>query len=112
MTPLEELQAAHKRLRDLRGSTEGKAGRREWRITRKIGGFVEIGDHYGDIVSTWDDRIDLPIAEGPAALIVTLHRTIDAQLAILDAAQDSRFGDWAYSYALRFARAINGGSNG
>ncbi|MCS6578213.1 hypothetical protein [Curtobacterium poinsettiae] len=113
MTPLEELHAAHKRLSEL----SGVAARGPWEV---------IGERPGDDspaeallagngwqIGDWLDGAD-------AQLIVTLHRTIDAQLAILAAEMRAReeqlkreaFG-WRYfptgevSPALQLARSIN-----
>lgn len=50
--------------------------------------------------------------DGDAALIVTLHRTIDAQLAWLTVAAELTIlneSDWRHELAL--ARAINGGQS-
>jgi hypothetical protein len=101
VTPLEELQAAHKRLSGLRGPEE------TWHhIERNGSKIVDDVDEYGGYIA-WVDQ------ERDASLIVTLHRTIDAQLAMLAAAikvhQDIPWADFAdIPDHLALARAING----
>jgi len=116
MTPLEELQAAHKRMSELRQITNPEKPYRDaWHIVAGRDGFVEIGNYYEDIVSAWGDHSSLPVAERPGELIVTLHRTIDAQLEFLRIAQflfewDTGAGPMRaeLAIALDLARAING----
>ncbi|WP_336698255.1 hypothetical protein [Curtobacterium sp. USHLN213] len=117
MTPLEELQAAHKRLSELRPiANPDKPYRNTWRIVGGRDGYVEIGDHYGDIVSSWGDHSSLPVSEQAGELIVTMHRTIDAQLAILnyamvhEEARPSLRHEGSVHAGIILARAINGGT--
>lgn len=124
MTPLEELQAAHNRLSELRKESDQYEGG-PWgalpseeravlsTIGSEIGGQLAYGRH--------EVLYDAPTAD----LIVTLHSTIDAQLAVLAGASGraSRFErgtEWQIIQrqvreiepdALALARAINGGSH-
>lgn len=113
LTPLEELQAAHKRLSEL------AAGHNNGHI------WMQLRDHAG---------IESACADGPhfiadvttertADLIVTLHRTIDAQLAIMQrgialaapvaygadtSGRVEHFPGVVDHFTLVMARAING----
>lgn len=114
MTPLEELQAAHKRLSELREASRCHAVGRwsneddEESMMRKeiIGSHGAVGVMYNS---------------EHADLIVTLHRTIDAQLSVLAlgvAEQTLLAEQWGeecgeatvydLENALGLARAING----
>lgn len=121
MTPLEELQAAHKRLSELHeDSAKGEWG--HW----PEGGWVEVYAKQPDAsrepvvqgvrpLSGWQGPIYQNNYEPTADLIVTLHRTIDAQLEFLRIAQflfewDTGAGPMSaeLAIALDLARAING----
>ncbi|WIA95773.1 hypothetical protein [Curtobacterium sp. MCBA15_004] len=107
MTPLEELQGAHKRLSELRESSDAPG---QWvRVAGEYTRWHDVQDGDGLFVAEVDRK--------PAAdLIVTLHRTIDAQLAVLDTeirwnrAHHLLLGanNSAQGLALTLARAING----
>lgn len=105
MTPLEELQAAHKRLSELRNT----AAPTPW----------SIGAH--NPAPGWEATVTVACADGgevtdhiypeDADLIVTLHRTIDAQFAVIDAAITRMhvYGETSSRpEVLSLARAING----
>lgn len=106
MTSLEELQAAHKRLNEL---ALGHNNGHPWMQLRDHAGIESAcadGPHF--IADTTGERT--------ADLIVTLHRTIDAQLSILDTAitmEGTRLSAFKFLRveAIRLARAINGGSD-
>jgi hypothetical protein len=99
MTPLEELQAAHKRLSELRSASQLAP----WHYT----------DDY--ILRDGDARlVACGLGVANTELIVTLHCTIDAQLALLAEAMEDYagvfIGDCPYpQHAVALARAINGG---
>lgn len=112
MTPLEELQAAHKRLSELRDGTA------TW-TTRYRGAMRGYGVESDRRVMWVATEIE---EEHDADLIVTLHRTIDAQLELLE---DRCLDDVSYQVqgdkwpalqkvrtvdrsVLALARAING----
>lgn len=116
MTPLEELQAAHKRLSELRQLSGGRA----WKL-----GANDPGEGWWDVDEV-ETRRNIAVSDHPvvAALIVTLHSTIDAQLTLLHGAMNFAFtgsvsdleeldrsgfehGVLAF-HALSVARAING----
>ncbi|MDK8171743.1 hypothetical protein QP735_04290 [Curtobacterium citreum] len=114
MTPLEELEAAHARLSGIRDAVNAK----------------QIGTYWGNIDEDPHDRAEVFCAHGVVAetvsnehadLIVMLHRTIDAQLSMLDmgiAEQALLAERWGIDYgettthdlygAVGLARAING----
>lgn len=104
MTPLEELQAAHNRLSELRDSTRTKN-------VQYKGGSTARGVH---IVSDSHSVSVSPYFE----LQRTLHRTIDAQLSMLEnviaefVLPGARWGagdePGAAKQVLSLARAING----
>lgn len=109
MTPLEELQAAHKRLSELREAAFPGPWSRGDRAPAGWGrddlNTVACENGGGEVT----DYIDVTNVD----LIVTLHRTIDAQLVILATAmQDYEgifVGDCPYPpHVLSLARAING----
>lgn len=105
MTPLEELQAAHKRLRDLSDTHWLRWGWTTLRADESV--IVSLGSAGGE------RAVCEAAGEQTADLIVTLHRTIDTQLAVLDAAIESESqGVLLFSAtgptALDLARAING----
>lgn len=122
MTPLEELQAAHKRLSEQRdASLRHAVGRWSNEDDDEPMMRKEIVGSHGAVGVMYDSE--------HADLIVTLHRTIDAQLAVLCAAisateawldPDGPFGyeeqDGIYptgktaEAALALARAINRGA--
>lgn len=110
MSAVEEIQAAIEKLTELRDER----------------GYVEMNGWLAEIREGATGAIEDPGYEGLTndPIIVTLHRTIDAQLAILEAAvghfperfmqvQDQR--EWldkrpSTRNALDLARAINGGT--
>jgi hypothetical protein len=102
-TPIEELQAAHKRLSELRhGATPGP-----WTAVNDDD-FEEI-----DISGAAPFNVGSVWTRHSADLIVTLHRTIDTQLSILDAGITLHGVDVDTEGLLRvedvrLARAING----
>jgi len=107
MTPLEELQAAHKRLSELRGPVE------QWHhINRNGPRIVDDLTQYGGFIAELDQERD-------ADLIVILHRTIDAQLKTLEYGIEVERRRWAGDPAdlyiqriyLPLACAINGGND-
>lgn len=85
MSPVERLQAAIEKLEQQRAATEPVRSDSEWVVDYEVGEtmrFITVldshnGGHDGSIVAA-----DVT-SEARAQLIVTLHRTIDAQLAIL-----------------------------
>ena len=107
MSAVDEIQAATVKLTELRNLSDEGANRHEWKST-PLSPLIQadVIDSDGDVIA---ERCYAPDAE----LIVTLHRTIDAQLAILaEGLLDSGpgyVGDCAYpALALRLARDING----
>lgn len=88
MTPVERLQAAIEKLEQQRAATDPVRSDSEWVVDYEVGEtmrFITVldshnGGHDGSIVAA-----DVT-SKARAQLIVTLHRTIDAQLAILRAA--------------------------
>lgn len=108
MTPLEELQAAHKRLSKLRQVSD-KYDPAPWVLDDMvITAHIAANGGTGDIC--YDEGGG--VFDGDTAdLIVTLHRTIDAQLAIIQRAIDW-YVEEAMAYIgpedLALARAING----
>ncbi|MDK8171742.1 hypothetical protein QP735_04285 [Curtobacterium citreum] len=121
MTPLEELQAAHKRLSELQQTSEVFEGG-TWMSSSydDRSGTSILGSELGGQLAYGEEevRYDTPTAD----LIVTLHRTIDAQLKLLAEAaslEGSRAdwggpfasGVWRSMHALLLARAINGGTD-
>jgi len=117
MTPLEELQAAHKRLSELHeASLRHAVGRWSNEDDDEPMMRKEIVGSHGAVGVMYDVE--------HADLIVTLHRTIDAQLAILAraggliaAAEHMNIGSSRDSViggieaALSLARTINGGAH-
>lgn len=109
MTALEEIEAAIEKLTELQSSsTDGR-----WELFHAYDGYeiVTVNDRvtFGGLSSVSDGAIP---DVSDAYLVVTLHRTIDAQLAILrDAAftlgSIAQFRDCHAELVL--ARAINGG---
>lgn len=114
MTPLEELQAAHKRLSELWNRTGGNY----WQAGR-----CDPGEGWFYVQNADTGEQELYTERGTNVdLIVTLHRTINAQLAILSRVAEqstpvdsadatTRAYYWSASApydALRLARAING----
>lgn len=98
MTPLEELQAAHKRLSHLRTSSAPGP----WLVN--VAGFEEF-----DVEGEQPFNVGSTYARAEADLIVTLHRTIDAQLKVLERGIAREHVKWgADSPVLDLARAING----
>lgn len=110
MTPLEELQAAHKRLGELRDTVNTK----------------QVGTYWGNIDEDPTERAEVFCAHGVVAetvsnehadLIVMLHRTIEAQLHIIAEAILVHARHWEHPRkykldvsddAMELARAING----
>jgi hypothetical protein len=117
MSPLEELQAAHKRLSELRDAQSRTDKWWTWDDTLPDSAKGEIWADYPNGNEARD--IGQMKRTQDAELIVTLHRTIDAQLAILDIeigwerAHREFFGKSAKSSSLglNLARAINGGDH-
>ena len=112
MTAVEEIQAAIEKLTELRNLSNEGGNRREWKST-PLSPLIQadVIDSFGDVVV---ERAYAPDAE----LIVTLHRTIDAQLALLKDGVKFTTVHWGQvelrrdigKYALALARAINGAS--
>ena len=104
MTPTERLQAAIEKLEALQAQTT----QAPWSV---VGGEV-VRDAGGlrTIQSLWVADIDPTVPD--ADLIVTLHRTIDAQLAILRDGRDvtTREGIYLHESAVALADAILGGA--
>jgi hypothetical protein len=110
VTPLEELQAAHKRLRQIR-----KTGGSDWHVRPSNVSSVKV-------MNAESEEIAYVAVRADAQIIVTLHRTIDAQLAILsNAIEDAEMSgvgvgggtvwhdrDQLPYLALPLARGING----
>lgn len=111
MTPLEELQAAHKRLSELRRASAA-LDPPPWVVELESHGSANVttNNGSGDICYNQEGGIFDPET---ADLIVTLHRTIDAQLTLLsDRGLDQTFEDTRTPdpAVLTLARAINGGT--
>lgn len=117
MTPLEELQAAHKRLSELRDAQSRTDGWWTWDDTLPDSAKGEIWADYPNGNEARD--IGQMKRTQDADLIVTLHRTIDSQLemlrdgmneyALLGAIWGRGDEPAAAERTLRLARAINGG---
>lgn len=111
VTPFEELQAAHKRLSELRAKTRVTSPGTWQTHPDYIIGTTDLESTHGAVAEFY--------REVDADLIVTLHRTIDAQLAILQ--YSFVFAEWherpqpdgggamrtELYHALELARAIN-----
>lgn len=88
MTPAEKIQAAIEKLETLKAESTGP---NPWIIDRDFPHIVMHPDKPGNswdgqvVADTGTDELGLPITPADARAIVTLHRTIDAQLAILRA---------------------------
>ena len=85
MNPVEKLQAAIEKLERLRAATEPVRHDSEWVVDYQVGEtmrFITVLDSHN---GGYDGLIvaEQITSEARAQLIVTLHRTIDAQLAIL-----------------------------
>lgn len=116
MNPAEKIQAAIDKLEALKAASQGEY----W--YRSIGGISAYGGEFGveaeGIAWTRDGErsIGLPqMTSTDAELVVTLHRTIDAQLAILEQGvrymtAGIRFGA-IETTALALAEAILGDSD-
>lgn len=110
MTPLEELQAAHGRLSELRDGSSPAA----WEVVR----CVDAGDEQlRDIECGGVAYVAEYLPATDADLIVTLHRTIDAQLHLIAESilVHARHWEKPRKYKLHvsddvmeLARAING----
>lgn len=115
MTAVEEIQTAIDELTRLKdSSTEGY-----WRVYEDSGTTIHSDpETYSPLIDAGDFAASSERFENPADayLIVTLHRTIDAQLAILRLGLAFYHGDptllpgvvRAADNALALARAING----
>lgn len=108
MTPLEELQAAHKRLSELRQASEVEAPG-AWRRLQEGSPADAV-----EVYASFNSVAEFDSAE-QAALVVALHRTIDPHLALLNQAiamqqaWDDGIGTLSNTtMALPLARAING----
>lgn len=110
MTPTERLQAAIDNLEQLRAESSGP---NPWIVDRDFPQIVLHPDQSGNswdgtvVADTGQDELGLPRTPADARLIVTLHRTIDAQLAILRFAHEGLY-DLPEFVAL--ADAILGGT--
>lgn len=119
MTPVERLQAAIDKLERLKAkSTQPTGGRDSWLQGSIRRPFEDDGEVYsGPVEVRVSSDIITHIQAEDAQLIVTLHRTIDAQLAILrdvlEAANIERNWDTlVYTLnALALADAILGGDS-
>lgn len=104
MTPLEEVTAALDRLKRLRDT----AAPFPWKIDPDD--YTELED--GSEIAIVSDARDSIVAEwtlfASASLIVTLNRTIDIQMAMLDDAVHDIEAGYEQPYVLDLARAING----
>lgn len=123
MTALEEIQQAIQRLTELRDA--GSAGTDEWKVWRASTGIRSSDDYEWIFFDYGDERNRYRIAEkqnwGTSAdmqMIVTLHRTIDAQIAILRREHEfARVNGWPPQPfperldVLALARAINGSAS-
>lgn len=124
-TPLKELQAAHKRLSELRAASSGGL----WRYRDDtlapcgalenanvcVGLFNVAACGPGEALASEDAAVRERTSQANADLIVTLHRTIDAQLALLEDALEkasmTMYNDGHHmidKIGLQLARAING----
>ena len=124
MTAADEIEAAIQRLEDQRAaSTPGPWSIFEYSKHTGVAGEVAVQAHHpgriGEgLVAGFDyEGYHSTIEPGDAHLIVTLHRTIDAQLAILKSARAQLepfhgmvLQDAALEYELALARAINAGT--
>lgn len=111
MSAVQEIEAAIKKLTDMKARSQGDIWYRSIRGISAHGG--EFGANPEGIVDAQNGRRSMHTSRCTpvdADLIVTLHRTIDAQLAILNLAiafaaiSPNRHTD----AALDLARAING----
>jgi hypothetical protein len=110
VTPVEKLEAAIAKLERLREFSNGTS----W-SSSPVGGTgyrdIEIVIRADNFPDGFDDRIaEVPDA-GDARLIVTLHRTIDAQLRILNRGVRDDEELWHDLEALALADAILGGDS-
>jgi hypothetical protein len=86
VTPLERLTAAIEKLERLKAESTGP---NLWLVDPDNPSIVLHPDKAGEswdgkvIADTGTDELGLPVTPADARLIVTLHRTIDAQLTIL-----------------------------
>lgn len=117
MNPVERLQAAIEKLETLKAeSTEPTGGRDSWLQGSIRRPFEDDGEVYsGPVEVRVSSDIITHIQAEDARLIVTLHRTIDAQLAILRSAFGDSSGSHdepnAFRLALALADAILGGDS-
>jgi len=106
MSAVEEIQAAIVKLTEMHNFSNEGSTPRTWKST-PLSPFIQadVIDSEGDVIA---ERCYAPDAE----LIVTLHRTIDAQLHILAAGLHGLIlfsGEMAHDPgAVALARAING----
>ena len=114
VTAVQEIQAAIDKLTQIRAqSTPGPWDWDRQGVVQSFDISVQVGEHEHERIGV----VALEhVREGDAALIVTLHRTIDAQLAILtdglaDMMSRERLGlplNTGPVRTLALARAING----
>jgi len=109
-TPVDEIRFAITRLEGLKLASTGN----EW-MAHPVGIRADIRDadgrdSRGDAIATAADSEFGALLAPDADLVVTLHRTIDAQLAILTyAANGVRLWERVpYAVEVDLARAING----
>lgn len=120
MTPVQEIEAAIARLEQLRSESTGP---NRWMVDPDSPEKVLHPDKPGNgwdgtyVADTGLDELGLPTRPADSRLIVTLHRTIDAQLAILHEAEKT-YRVWRETHvgreaarSLALARAINGGAS-
>ena len=115
MTAVQEIQAAIEKLTQiLRQSTPGPWCWDSQGIVQSFDISVQVGEHEHERIGVIAAE---HVREGDAEVFVTLHRTIDAQLAILRDFMERYEGrgkaDWTpvapgAINALNLARAING----
>lgn len=124
MSAVEEIQAAIDKLTEMKAaSTQPTGGRTSWmKGNPKRNRFEGLGDIFTGPEDHESRDIATHMVEEDAELVVTLHRTIDAQLAILHEGLKvaTHFGTLAANivgsvripldHALALARAINGGT--
>lgn len=100
MTPVERLQAAIEKLERLRSKVP-ESGEREWR---------QASNRRGWIVAHDGTPVAQNLTQSDVDMILTLHRTIDAQLAILRDVLEA--ANLVYTLnALALADAILGGDS-
>ena len=114
MSAVAEIQAAIDKLTKLRDESTQPTDGNAWIQGRSTHRYESTGDVYTGPDENTHGSADIVAYIQPedAALIVTLHATIDAQMAILAAALKWKSGFFpgsiAYASALDLARSING----